>query len=132
MGNGSVRYQVSANSGASRSGTLTIAGQSVNVTQAAFACSFSISPGRLRVEAAAGSGTVAVSTSSGCTWTASSNAAWIVVTSGASGSGSGTVDFRHTANTGDRDREGTLTIAGRTAIIEQRASRGRDDDDDDD
>jgi hypothetical protein len=131
-GNGSVRYQVSPNSGAWRTGTLTIAGQTFTVTQAEFSCSFSISPSRLRMEAAAGSGTVAVSTSSGCSWTASSNAAWIVVTSGASGSGNGTVTFRTSANTGNRDREGTLTIAGRTATIEQRANRGRGNDDDDD
>jgi hypothetical protein len=131
-GNGSVRYQVSANSGASRTGTLTIAGQTFTVTQAAFTCSFSISPSRLRLEATADSGTVAVSTSSGCRWTASSNAAWIVVTSGASGTGNGTVNFRTSANTGNRDREGTLTIADRTATIEQRANRGRGNDDDDD
>ncbi len=124
-GNGSVRYQVSANTAASRTGTLTIAGQTFTVTQAAFVCSYSISPGSQRVDSGAGTGTVAVSTSSTCTWKAASNASWIVVTSGASGTGDGTVSFRYTANTGDRDREGTLTVAGKTATIEQRESRGR-------
>lgn len=145
-GNGTVSFTVERNRGDARTGVIVVASQRSTIIQAGVdspsppsppppspsACTFAISPGRLRVEAAAGSGTVAVSTSSGCTWTASSNAAWIVVTSGASGSGSGTVEFRHTANTGNRDREGTLTIAGRTATIEQRASRGRDNDDDDD
>jgi hypothetical protein len=58
-----------------------------------------------------------------------SNDSWITVTSGASGTGNGTVTFSYTANTGNRDREGTLTVAGRNATVEQREQRGRGDDD---
>jgi hypothetical protein len=39
------------------------------------------------------------------------------------------VTFSYTANTGERDRRGTLTVAGRTFTVDQRE---RDDDDDDD
>ena len=53
-----------------------------------------------------------VSTASGCAWTTTSNASWISITSGASGSGNGAVSFSVTANTGAA-RTGTLTIAGR-------------------
>jgi hypothetical protein len=126
-GGGSVGYLVLANIGGSRTGTVTIAGQTFTLTQAALLCSYSISPGNQEVQAAAGTGSVAVSTSSGCAWTASSNESWITVTSGASGSGNGTVTFSYTANT-DKKRKGSLTVAGRNANVEQR--EGDDDDDD--
>jgi hypothetical protein len=35
------------------------------------------------------------------------------------------VTFRYTANSSNRDRQGSLTVAGRTATIEQRESRGK-------
>jgi all-beta uncharacterized protein/BACON domain-containing protein len=117
-GDGSVGYLVLANVGGSRTGTLTIAGQTFTVTQAALVCSYSISPNNERVEAQAGTGTITVSTNSACAWTASSNASWITVTSGATGTGNGTVTYSYTANDG-RDRKGTLTVAGRTFTLDQ-------------
>jgi hypothetical protein len=41
------------------------------------------------------------------------------VTSGASGTGNGTVTFGYSENAGEKDRKGTLTVAGRQATIEQ-------------
>ena len=118
-GNGSVGYGLQANIGASRTGTLTIAGETFTVTQAAAPpCSYSISPDKQKVDATPGTGTVAVSTASHCTWTATSNATWITITSGASGTGNGTVTFRVGNNNGEK-RKGTLTVAGRTAEVEQ-------------
>jgi len=125
-GDGRVNYLVLPNIGGSRTGTLTIAGQTFTLTQAALVCSYSISPNNQRAESAAGTGTVTVSTSSTCTWTASSNDSWITVTSGASGTGNGTVSYSYTANTGNRDRSGTITVAGRTFTVEQRERRGGD------
>ena len=121
-GDGRVAYLVLPNVGASRSGTLTIAGQTFTVTQAALVCSYSISPNNQKVDAPAGTGSITVSTGSTCTWTASSNASWIAVTSGASGTGNGTVTYSYTANTG-RDRKGTLTVAGRTFTLDQDEAR---------
>jgi hypothetical protein len=118
-GSGTVRYLVAPNVGGARTGTLTIAGQTFTVTQAALACSYSISPNRFDVGAQAGTGAISVSASSGCAWTATSNDSWITVTSGASGTGTGTVTFSYTANGGNRDRRGTITVAGRTATIDQ-------------
>jgi hypothetical protein len=123
-GDGRVSYLVLPNIGGSRSGTLTIANQAFTVTQAALVCSYSISPGSQKVEAGAGTGTVAVSASGECPWTATSNEAWITVTSGASGAGDGAVTFSYTAN-GGKSRKGTLTIAGRTATIEQAEDKER-------
>ena len=61
---------------------------------------------------------VKVSTTNACSWTASSNASWITVTSGATGSGDGSVAFSYAANIGAL-RTGTLTIAGQTFILTQ-------------
>jgi hypothetical protein len=75
-----------------------------------------------------GSESVSVSTSKNCTWTAQSNDSWISITSGASGGGDGTVTFSYAANTSNRDRRGSLTVAGRNVTVEQREQRGRNDD----
>ena len=117
-GNGRVGYLVLPNVGGSRTGTLTVAGETFTVSQAALSCSYSISPNSQKVEGQAGSGSITVSTNSACSWSASSNDSWIAVTSGASGTGNGTVTYSYTAN-GGKDRKGTITVAGRTFTLEQ-------------
>jgi hypothetical protein len=119
-GNGTTNYSVTANTGAQRSGTLTIAGQTVTVTQSA-ACSFTVSPTTQTVVSAGGPASTAVTTAAGCTWTATSNAAWITITSGSSGSGNGTVNYSSAANTTTAQRTGTLTVAGKTVTVTQSA-----------
>src|SRR5205809_515891 len=66
--------------------------------------------------------TSALSVTSGtsCSWTAVSNAAWITITSGSSGSGIGGVNYVVAANSGAA-RTGTLTVAGRTVTFSQAA-----------
>lgn len=81
-------------------------------------CTYSISPGSQSFPNTGGSGTVAVTTQTGCTYTAVSNASWITVTAGATGSGNGTVTFTVAANTGIA-RTGTITIAGQTFTVTQ-------------
>ena len=115
-GDGSVALSYAANTGASRTGTVTIAGQTFALTQAP--CSYSISPDNVKMGAAGGAATINVSTGSACTWMASSNESWITITSGASGAGAGTVRFNVAPNDGKK-RNGTLTIAGRSAKVEQ-------------
>jgi hypothetical protein len=67
-----------------------------------------------------GTGTVEVSTTNACAWTASSNAAWITVTSGASGAGDGRAGYLVLGNVGG-SRTGTLTIAGQPFTVTQAA-----------
>ena len=62
---------------------------------------------------------MSVTTGSGCTWTATSNDAWITITSGASGSGNGSVGYSMAANSEASPRTGTLTIAGQTFTVTQ-------------
>jgi len=117
--NGSVTYSVQPNTGAARNGTLTVAGQSVTISQSA-PCTYSLSPMNDTVDKQGGTGRVSVNTQSGCTWTAVSNVGWITITSGSSGTGNGTVNFTVAANTTGDTRNGTLTIAGQTFTVTEK------------
>jgi hypothetical protein len=76
-------------------------------------CNYSISPtGPVSVGASATNGTVTVIAGSGCSWTATTNASWLRITSGSSGTGNGTVSYTVDANTTANARGGALTIVG--------------------
>jgi len=115
-GSTTVTYKVAANTGAARTGTLTIAGLTFTVNQnglaAEAACTYQVSLGAITTTASGYSGTVSVNTSAGCQWAASSNASWLSVTSGSSGSGKGTASFLAGLNTTKSARTGVLTVAG--------------------
>jgi glucose/sorbosone dehydrogenase/BACON domain-containing protein len=87
-------------------------------------CSYSISPASRNFGSEGGSGEVAVTSGSGCTWTASASVPWIHITSGANGSGNGSVAFSVDANTAATARNGTMTIAGRTFTVAQNGTNG--------
>jgi all-beta uncharacterized protein/BACON domain-containing protein len=116
-GPGAVAFTVGSWDGPARSGTLNIDGHVFTVSQAA-GCSYTIDPGSQSIAAAGGSGAVNVHSATGCTWTAGSNASWLTITSGGTGSGDGRVQFTVAASTGP-ERSGTLTIAGRTFTVRQ-------------
>ena len=59
-----------------------------------------------------------VTTQAGCAWTAVSQAPWITITAGASGTGNGRVGLTITANTG-LARTGTVTIGSQTFTVTQ-------------
>lgn len=82
-------------------------------------CTFGASPTSQSVAAAGGTGNVSVTTTSGCAWTAASNAGWITITSGASGTGSGGTNYSVAVNTSTIARSGTLTVAGQTVTVSQ-------------
>ena len=54
-------------------------------------CAYSIYPTSQSVTATGGNSSVNVTGASGCSWVATSNASWITLTSGSSGTGNGTV-----------------------------------------
>jgi hypothetical protein len=118
-GSATVTYSVAANSGAARTGTLTVAGKTVTISQQGQACSFSVAPTSVAPGAAGGAQSASVTTAAGCNWTAASNASWISVTAGASGSGNGTVSYTVAGNSGAATRTGTLTVAGQTITVTQ-------------
>ncbi|HEY6339878.1 MAG TPA: SBBP repeat-containing protein [Bryobacteraceae bacterium] len=80
-------------------------------------CSFTFSEPS-EASAAGGSGNITITTTPECGWNATSNSAWITLTSSTSGQGDGSVSYSVAANTG-ATRSGTLTIAGNTITIAQ-------------
>jgi glucose/arabinose dehydrogenase len=139
-----VQWQMSTNSGASyqdlpgaQSLTLTLdnlsAAQSNSFYRAVFTntCgtamsapalltvqSFSLLPTAQHFAAAGGTGAVAVTVGGACSWTATSNVPWLTIAAGATGNGSGAVNYTVGANAG-LARTGTLTIAGQTFTVTQ-------------
>jgi len=98
--------------GISASGATMTATMAISV-----ACTYSISPSSQSFTASGGTGSVSVTTQSGCGWTAVSNASWTTITSGSSGTGSGTVNYSVASTTSART--GTMTIAGQTFTVSQ-------------
>lgn len=125
-GNGTVYFEVSANTGTARSATITVAGKGVNISQSGGAapCAYSINPTQQSFSASGGSASVGVTTTGACLWTAVSNYPWITIQSGSSGSGNGTVLFKVAANTGTSTRTGTLKIAQQTFTVTQTGATG--------
>jgi len=123
-GGGTVSYSVAANnSPIALNGSVAIAGQTLTISQAGNGCSYSISPTSQSFAATGGTGTVTVTASAGCAWTAVSNNSWITVTSGSSGSASGTVNYSVAANSSANARTGTITIVGQIIVITEAAAQ---------
>ncbi len=80
-------------------------------------CTWTLTPARASFGAAGGTGTVTVTTLHGCPWTAASSADWLTITSGASGTDTGTVAFNVAPTT--RPRSARLNIAGRSFAVYQ-------------
>jgi hypothetical protein len=117
-GNGSVGYTVAANPNTvTRSGTLTIAGQTFTVNQQAAPCTYAIAPSSNALPDTGGTGVVTVTAPTGCAWTSVSNDPWLTVTAG--GTGSGSVGYTVASTT--TARTGTATIAGQTFTVTQTA-----------
>ena len=123
-GPGTVKLAIEKMTGGPRTGTATIAGRTFTVTQSGggdTTCSFGIAPADASIAAAGGTASVAVSASSGCAWATASSVPWITVTSGASGSGNGTVQLAIATNSGSA-RSGAVTVAGKTFTVNQAAA----------
>ena len=87
---------------------------------AAASCTYTVSPSSAAFQQAGGTGSVVVTAGAGCTWTAVSNDSWITVTGGTPGSSNGTVTYSVAPYTGrPRNRNGTMTIAGKTVSVKQ-------------
>jgi hypothetical protein len=84
-------------------------------------CTFSLSGSSQSFNTTGGTGNVTVNTSSGCAWSATSSASWIIVVSGASGTGTGVVAFEVAPNTTGQARTASLSIGGQTLTINQTA-----------
>ena len=86
----------------------------ITVTNSAFG-SLTLSPSTANIPAAGGSGSLSVTASnSGFAWSASSNVSWLTITSGTSGTGSGTITYSAAMNNSTASRMGIITVSGQT------------------
>jgi PKD repeat protein len=82
-------------------------------------CAFTLSPTSQSVGVSGGNQSLNVLTQGGCFWKAASNASWLTIISGHSGTGDGTVSYAVAANPTTEMRTGTLTIAGQMFTVTQ-------------
>jgi hypothetical protein len=127
-GPGSVTYSVAANSATeSRNGSLTIGGQSHAITQqgrSPTTCSYTVSPVNADFGKDAGIGTFTVNAATDCSWTATSNASWLTITSGGQGSGNGSVAYTVARNGDVAERSADISVADRKFTVRQSGDTG--------
>ena len=103
-GNGSVQFTVAANGASTaRTATVVVAGQSFTITQAgapARVCNYGLNGTGQTFNASGGLGGVDMRTASGCAWQSQSDAPWLTITGGNSGTGDGTISFAVAAKPG--------------------------------
>jgi hypothetical protein len=116
-GPGTASFRVAPTDGPARTGTLTVAGRVVTVTQTP-GCTYSVDPLTYAAPQSGGTTVVTVRTGPGCGWVATSAADWISVTAGQSGSGPGELHISVTANPG-QGRAGSLRVADQTITVTQ-------------
>jgi hypothetical protein len=120
-GSGTVRLLIPSNSGGPRTALVSMAGETFTLNQDG-GCDTRIKPKNYHSGRGPDDIRVAVSAKEGCSWTASSNASWVTVAEGATGSGDGTVRLLVQPNQGP-DRSTTLTIAGQPFELRQDGAR---------
>jgi hypothetical protein len=119
QGDASIPYTVEANPmPAVRTATFSVGGQTVDVNQSAAACRYSWNVSSLSVGFGGGTLQATLQTLTGCSWTASSDAPWLRITSGQSGTANGTVSLSADANTGAQ-RIGHVTASGQSLTVIQ-------------
>jgi hypothetical protein len=82
-------------------------------------CTYAVNPTGTSMAAAGGGGAFDVAAGAGCAWTAVASEPWITVTSGASGTAAGAVNFSVAANGAASTRNGTITVNGAEFAISQ-------------
>ncbi len=124
-GNGKVEFTVAGNTNTTALvGTITIAGQTFTVNQAAGGCTFKLSPKAGKLKATGGTKTVKVTPNfSDCTWSAFSNSGFITITGGTNGVGKGTVTYVVSTNATSNILTGSMTIAGHTYTVIEAAAK---------
>ena len=113
-------YTAQANSGAgARTATITAqwSGGSTQLavtqagTPAAAGCTYAVAPASLSPPVEGGPLSVTVTTAgTGCAWSVSADVSWLTLTSGGSGSATGTVAYSAAANPDAPVRAGTITV----------------------
>jgi hypothetical protein len=82
-------------------------------------CSYTLSPSASTYSHEGGTGTIGVTTTAGCAWTAAASAGWIAISSGSSGTGSGSIAYSVPAHTAPDARTATISVSGQTHTVTQ-------------
>lgn len=128
-GNGTVSFTVDANSGAPRTGTITVGDQTYTVNQGGTpegttpGCNYLIQAASQaqNLPAAGGNGLIQIVTAQNCSWTVSTRTPWITIRSLASGTGNGAVAYVVAPNDTAVARSGSIVVAGQAVTINQEA-----------
>lgn len=119
-GDGRVRFTVRGTVGPARTGSIHVGDQRVTVTQGS-GCSVALRPDALNVGAGGGlPESVLATAAAGCDWSATSQASWISIASGAAGSGEGRIQLSVAPNTGP-GRSGTVAVGSASMRVTQAA-----------
>ncbi|HTS17437.1 MAG TPA: S8 family serine peptidase [Verrucomicrobiae bacterium] len=123
-GSGSVHFAVAGNTNiVPLTGTMTVAGQTITINQAAGGCTNKLSPASAKFSATGGARTVKVKAKyADCAWSAVSNDSFITITGGTNGIGNGAVSYSVAPNTNTVPLSGTMTIAGQTFTVTESAA----------
>ena len=105
---------------ASRSGTITIAGKKVVITQQGY--ELSINPQVAEVGSNAGAGQFGVSAPIDAVWEAIADCDWITIIGARTGIGDGTIQYTIADNLTGETRTGRIVIAGKTYTITQKTT----------
>jgi hypothetical protein len=119
QGEASIPYTVAPNPVPSaRSGAIVVGSHSVQLSQAAAPCRFTLSRNGAEIGFGGGALSVDVSTLTGCAWNTTSRVNWIAVASGQTENASATVKLNVNANNG-AVRVGQVNVAGQNYIVTQ-------------
>ena len=123
QGEASVPYSVAANPvPMARAAQIAVSDATLQLSQDAAPCRFALSSSSVSVAAAGGPLTVQLSTLAGCAWNATSDASWLTVTSGASGTSTATIGMSAASNTGAA-RTAHMIAGGLTLTVTQSAKK---------
>ena len=119
-GSATINFSLTANpETTSRNATITVQGRVISIVQGGVGCNFAASSTTQTFEAFGGNGTVSLAVSGACSWNASLDVDWITITSGSSGTGTGTIGFWVAPHTGSSSRTGRISAGGSSIEITQ-------------
>lgn len=124
FGNGIVSFKYTLNStGAARSGTITVGGQTYTVTQFAASapgtCTYTVTPLTVNASAAGGSATITVKTTSNCAWSVTNPTNGLTVVPPGGSSGTGTAVVNIPANNSTSTIVMNAGVGGQTFTVNQ-------------
>lgn len=122
-GPSNVRFRVAANPDPdARTAVLTVAGQPMQIDQMGTGCTISLSPFSGTIPATGGTVPLTVSTGAGCTWSASSPAAWLGLQNPILASGPGSFNLTAGVNPDPTPRTAAVSVGGQVIQVVQKSS----------